>query len=74
MDLQGMGKIILIAGVFLAVLGILLVLSPKIPFIGKLPGDFYFSRGDSTFYFPLATSILVSALLTLLLNFVLRGK
>ena len=74
MDLHGLGKITLIAGIFLSVIGILLVLSPKIPFIGKLPGDFYFRRGDSTFYFPLATSILISIILSLILNFVLRGK
>lgn len=74
MDFQGLGKIILIAGVFLSVIGILLVLSPKIPFIGRLPGDFYFKRGNSTFYFPLATSILISIVLSLILSFVLRGK
>ena len=74
MDLHGLGKITLIAGIFLSVIGILLVLSPKIPFIGKLPGDFYFRRGDSTFYFPLATSILISIILSLILNFMLRGK
>ena len=74
MDFQGLGKIILIAGVLLSVIGILLVLSPKIPFIGKLPGDFYFRKGNSTFYFPLATSIVISIVLSLILGFVLRGK
>lgn len=74
MEFQGLGKIIIILGAFLIALGVLIAFSPKIPFIGKLPGDFYFKRGNSTFYFPLATSILLSLILSLILNFVLRGK
>jgi hypothetical protein len=40
----------------------------KIPLIGRLPGDIYIRKGDFTFYFPLATSILISILLTLLFS------
>ena len=74
MEMQGLGKLIIIAGVFLVVIGLLITLAPKIPIIGKLPGDFYFKRGDTSFYFPLASSILVSIILSLVLNFILRGK
>jgi hypothetical protein len=74
MELHGLGKLIIIAGVFLVVIGLLITLAPKIPIIGKLPGDFYFKRGNTFFYFPLASSILISIILSLVLNFILRGK
>ncbi len=74
MEFHGLGKIVILLGVFLIVIGALMLFAPKIPLIGKLPGDFYFKRGNSTFYFPLATSILISIILSLILNFVLRGK
>ena len=62
-----------LGGVLLAV-GVLLTLSGKIPWLGRLPGDFHFERGRFSFYFPLATSILLSILLTLLLNLFLRRR
>ena len=74
MEFQNIGKIIIFIGVFLVIFGLLLTISNKIPFIGKLPGDFVFKRDNFSFYFPLATSIILSILLTLVLNFLLRGK
>lgn len=74
MDFHNLGKIIMVAGLFITVLGVLILLAPKIPFIGRLPGDFYFRRGNFSFYFPLATSIILSVILTLLLSFILRGR
>lgn len=74
MEFHGLGRIIIVLGVFLVVIGVLIIFAPKLPLIGKLPGDFYFKRGNSTFYFPLATSIIISIILSLILNFVLRGK
>ena len=59
-----MGKLLVIAGVVLIGAGLLVMMG--LP-IGRLPGDISVKRGNSTFYFPLATSILVSILLTLLL-------
>lgn len=67
-----LGKTIIIFGVVLVVLGVLLVASPKIPFLGKLPGDVLIKKDGFTFYFPLATSILISILLTLIINLFLR--
>ncbi len=61
-----LGKILIICGIFLAVLGLILVLGDKIPWIGRLPGDIYIKRDKFTFYFPLMTSIIISLLLTLL--------
>jgi hypothetical protein len=63
-----LGKILIICGIFLVVLGLILVLGDKIPWIGRLPGDIYIKRGKFTFYFPLMTSIIISLLLTLLFS------
>jgi uncharacterized protein HemY len=58
-----MGKILVIVGVI--VVGIGLLMMAGLP-IGRLPGDVSYRRGNTTFYFPLATSIVVSVILTLL--------
>ncbi|HEB76128.1 MAG TPA: DUF2905 domain-containing protein [Nitrospirae bacterium] len=61
------GKFLVITGIIIIVLGIVLMLAGKVPFIGRLPGDIVIERKNFTFYFPLATSILLSVILTLLL-------
>jgi uncharacterized protein HemY len=63
------GKLLVLAGLVLAGVGLLMMLG--IPF-GRLPGDFAFRRGNATFYFPLATSIIISLILTLLLTILRR--
>ncbi len=60
------GKILILTGLVLAGLGALFLVAGKIGWLGRLPGDFTFRRGNVTFYFPLATSVLVSAILSLL--------
>jgi len=60
-----LGKILIICGVVLVVIGLIFILGDKIPWIGRLPGDIYIKRDKFTFYFPLMTSIIVSILLTL---------
>ncbi|MGE5188980.1 MAG: DUF2905 domain-containing protein, partial [Gemmatimonadota bacterium] len=59
------GKILIVIGLVIAGLGLLLMLGGKIGWFGRLPGDFTFRRGNVTFYFPLATSLLVSVILSL---------
>jgi len=63
--LGGLGKILIIFGICLVVVGFILILGDKIPWIGRLPGDIYIKRDRFTFYFPLMTSILISILLSL---------
>jgi hypothetical protein len=58
------GKLLLVVGLVIAGIGLLMMAG--IPF-GRLPGDIVIRRGSGTFYFPLATSILLSIILTLLL-------
>lgn len=62
-----LGRLLIIVGVIMAVVGAVLWLSPKIPWLGRLPGDIVWQRGRWTFYFPLGTSILISVILTVLL-------
>ena len=58
-----MGKLLVIAGLLIALTGVLMMLG--LP-LGRLPGDISYERGNTRFYFPLATSILVSVVLSLL--------
>jgi hypothetical protein len=60
------GKMLIIFGVAAIVIGGILMLSGKVPWLGRLPGDILVQRKNFTFYFPLATSILISILLTLI--------
>ena len=64
-----MGKVLLVIGLVIASLGLLVMLG--LPLF-KLPGDFQVKRGNFSFYFPLATSILLSIILTLLMAFFRR--
>jgi hypothetical protein len=64
-----MGRLLIGLGVLLVVTGLLI--NVGVP-IGRLPGDFTVRRGNFSFYFPLATSIIVSILLTLIVTFLGR--
>jgi membrane protein implicated in regulation of membrane protease activity len=61
------GKLLLVFGVLLVLAGLALTLAGRIPWLGRLPGDIHIERGSWTFYFPLATSLVLSAVLTLIL-------
>jgi hypothetical protein len=67
-----LGRALIAAGLLLVVAGVLVLILPKIPFLGRLPGDIVWRRGGVTVYLPLATCLLVSLLLTLLLSFFRR--
>jgi len=66
------GKILVGFGLLIALAGVVLVLVGRVPWIGRLPGDIHIQRGNFTFYFPLATSLLLSVVLSLLLYVVGR--
>jgi hypothetical protein len=63
------GKLLVVVGLLIAGVGLLIM--SGVP-IGRLPGDFSIKRGNATFYFPLATSVLASIILTLLLSMLRR--
>lgn len=69
---HSLGKILLLVGGILVVLGIILILGWKIPFLGKLPGDFSIKRPGMSVYFPIATCILLSIVLTVIVNLFFR--
>jgi hypothetical protein len=72
LDLSGFGKTLILIGLVIAGLGFLLLLGGKIPWLGKLPGDFFYKGKNLTFYFPLATCIIISIILTIIMMFIGR--
>ena len=66
------GRLLLFLGVVLVALGGILMLAGKVPWLGKLPGDISYKGEHFTFYFPLATCLLLSGLISLLLYFFRR--
>ena len=67
-----LGKMRLVFGLLMVLLGLVLLVaghfSGKVPWLGRLPGDILIQRGSGTFYFPLATCLIVSVVLTLLFS------
>jgi hypothetical protein len=72
MELNLLGKMLIIMGIVVVIIGALVLLMGKIPFLGKLPGDISIRRGNFSFYFPIATCILISLILTLVFTFLLK--
>ncbi len=70
--MQDIAKLLIAAGVIIILAGAALLLLGKVPFLGKLPGDFTFSSGGMTCFVPLATSIILSILLTIILNIIVH--
>ncbi len=70
--MQDLAKLLIVFGVVIVLIGGALLVIGRVPFLGKLPGDITFSSGGFTCFFPLATSILLSIILTILLNLVVR--
>lgn len=67
-------RVIIILGIVLIVIGLALLGIQKLPFLGKLPGDIIVKRENFTFYFPLATSIIVSILISLVLYLISKFR
>lgn len=54
---ESAGKFLILAGMFLAILGLLLLFGQRVPFLGRLPGDIFVQRGNFRFFLPLTTSL-----------------
>jgi hypothetical protein len=63
---DGLGKALLFFGLVLVMVGTIFLLLPRIPWIGKLPGDIFYRGEKASFYFPITTCILISIILSLL--------
>ena len=70
--MRDLGKILLGFGALMVLLGLVFIfagnLSGKVPWLGRLPGDIHIQRGGWSFYFPLATCLIISIILTLLFS------
>jgi Protein of unknown function (DUF2905) len=74
-DLSGVGRLLIVAGLVLAAFGALLLLAPRIPWLDRLdqlPGNIVVERGPVTIFIPLVFSIVISVLLTIVLNLFFR--
>ena len=65
--MPGIGKYLIVLGLIIAAIGVVFTFAGKLPWLGRLPGDIYVKRENFTFYFPLATSIIVSIILSFIL-------
>jgi hypothetical protein len=71
--MEHMGRMLLVMGIILALVGLVLMLGTRLPFrLGRLPLDFHYQRDNVSFYFPLGTSILLSLVLTLVFSLLNR--
>ena len=65
---EGFGKMLLAIGGFFIIMGLFLTLGGRFLSLGRLPGDIYIQMGNFTFYFPLVSGLLLSLILTLIVN------
>ena len=64
--MNDLGRALMIVGAVVFAIGAVLMVANRLPWLGRLPGDIVVERGPVTFYFPLATSIIISVVLSLL--------
>ena len=67
-------KLLITIGIILIVIGLLWQVGGRFFPIGKLPGDIFFKKGNTTFYFPIVTSIVLSVVISLILYFIGRFR
>lgn len=64
--MTGIGRSLIAIGLIIALVGVVLAFSDRIPWLGRLPGDIIIRKGNFSFYFPLATCIIISIILSLI--------
>jgi len=67
-----LGKLLILFGIIFILLGVFLMFFQRIPYLGKLPGDIIIRRGNTVIFFPIVTCILLSVILSLILNIFFR--
>lgn len=65
--MSDLGRLLIVFGVILVLVGVLLVWGPRIPWLGRLPGDIVYKSDRVTFYFPIVTCVVLSVVLSILL-------
>jgi hypothetical protein len=69
---RGFARLLIVGGLVLVGAGLLVLASPRIPWLGRLPGDLRFGKGSVRVYAPIATCLVLSLLATILLNLIRR--
>lgn len=73
MNTSSFAKYLIIIGASAVIIGLIMLVLGKLGMpIGKLPGDLHIKRGKIAIYFPVATSIVISIVLTVVINFIIR--
>jgi DUF2905 family protein len=67
-----MGRTLILIGIVIVIIGLFFTFAPRIPFLGKLPGDIFYKRDKFVIYFPITTSIIISVVLSLILYLINR--
>lgn len=70
--LEGLGRILILFGALMLLFGVALLFLPKIPLVGRLPGDIYIKKDNFVLYFPIVTCIILSLFLSFLLYLLRR--
>ncbi|HXJ34890.1 MAG TPA: DUF2905 domain-containing protein [Candidatus Eisenbacteria bacterium] len=70
--MSDLGRMLVVAGLAIAVLGLVLLLGAKVPWLGRLPGDINVERNDWSFHFPIVTCLVVSVVLSLIVKVLFR--
>jgi hypothetical protein len=70
--LEPLGRSLIVLGIIIVIVGAVLVVGPRIPFLGRLPGDIRIEREGMTIYIPIATMILVSVVASIVLAILAR--
>jgi len=72
--LEPIGRALVVIGVFITVLGAIMLVTPRVPWLGRLPGDIVIQRDDLTIYIPITTMLIVSVVLSVVLSLISRGR
>ena len=70
--MHDIGKLLVVLGLVVVAVGVVVMLAGRVPWLGRLPGDIQIERGNWSFYFPLATSLVVSVVISLVLYLIGR--
>jgi hypothetical protein len=73
-DLEPIGRALVVIGLFVAALGAVMLLTPRVPWLGRLPGDIVIHGDNVTIYIPITTMLLVSVILSVVLSLIGRGR
>lgn len=71
---EALGRVLIVCGIVVAILGVVIVLAPNLPFLGRLPGDIRYEIENVRILIPFGTMILVSIVATIVLNVIGRGR